>query len=360
MLTRSQVLSKIKKNPAKLSFLPSEWRDDREMILTALKLQGLVLGDLSAISRDTEEYALEAYKSNWESLRFASNRLTSDFEFMTKIVALTKKDSQEASILLSSATGDLKDNDAFIMLCLEQSPLNIEYAKKETYRNNYDLMLSLVKRDGTCYYFASEEIKRDRVFMKTALAQTGLVYSTLPPEFRGEEELILLAAKTYLPILTFDVPSKYKDHPELQSLLDDKELVRHQITNYDPEVYSIISERLRDDEEFLIELLGHPEVCIGLIRYASERLKKNREIAIKACRSYHFSINDLTQYHEADLEVMMSALSKGGRDPLVRTRRILYAYYTKPVQDFMDTHPQQMFSLDLMKAPRDSFAFNRI
>jgi hypothetical protein len=360
MLTRSQVLSKIKKNPAKLSFLPPEWMDDREVVLTALRLQGLVLGDLSPASQDDEEYALEAYKSNWESLRFVSKRLTSDFGFMSKIVELTEKDSQEASILLNSASGDLRNNDAYIMACLEQNPLNIEYAPKETYRNNYDLMLSLVKRDGTCYYYASEGIKRDRVFMKTALAQTGVVYSTLPPEFRDEEELIVLAAKTYLPILTFDVPTRYKDHPELQSLLDDKEFVRHQITYYDPEVYSIISERLRDDEEFLIELLGHPEVCIGLIRYASERLKKNREIAIKACRSYHFSINDLTQYHEDDLEVMMSALSKGGRDPLVRTRRILYAYYTKPVQDFMDIHPQQMFSLDLMKAPRDSFAFNRI
>lgn len=90
-LKKEQIINNIKNGFIKIYELDPKLRDDKDIILEALKENGQALQYASEALRDDEECVIKAMSKNVQMLYFASNRLQSSKELLEKIENLKLK-----------------------------------------------------------------------------------------------------------------------------------------------------------------------------------------------------------------------------------------------------------------------------
>jgi hypothetical protein len=190
---------------------PRRFRSDREMVLAAVASDGIALEFASDNLQDDEEVVRTAIKSDWRALAYASHELRDDFEI---VCSALNADGRVLEFASEGLRGDLriariaikKDWRAFEFCSIElRSDRN--FIQKECFplntnilsfvvdhlRSEPSFMLGCVTHDGLALQYGMGEIKNNKEIVLEAVKQNGLALEFAAPELREKYEIVLPA-----------------------------------------------------------------------------------------------------------------------------------------------------------------------
>lgn len=192
----------------------------------------------------------------------------------------------------------LRSDRCFIESIIKENPSALEYVKEE-FASDRDIVRLAVEEEPECFDYAADILKDDEDFIKTLCASSSMILEYASERIRDSESVFHYA---------YQLPNRFGDEISFASerLRDDKEFVMELLTNItdeeeDIEILEYLSERLQDDEEVVA-------ACVMLntdeFEYASERLQFNAGFALTLMMNMELDIYDmLPEEVQADKEI---------------------------------------------------------
>jgi hypothetical protein len=177
----------------------------RTILIESAAIDGLILGLISETHRDDREIVLAAVRQNGNSIRLASPCLRDDFHIVLAAV-------NETPTALRFADSRLRDNSVIVRAAVRKDGLSLRYASKEL-RNTPEIWRVAVNQDVTALRFAKTNFySRLRLFLEIYLDATDLLKLTMK-KFRGHaEEFLGNSDKLYKPRSWAKIKTIVKDH----------------------------------------------------------------------------------------------------------------------------------------------------
>ncbi|MBR0351026.1 MAG: DUF4116 domain-containing protein [Clostridia bacterium] len=139
-----------------LNNLSDEFKNDSEVIETALNKCGLALKYLLEDNKKNEEYVKIAILQNGLALRYASE--------------------------------ELKNNAEIVRIAVSQNGLALRYASEEL-KNNPEIVKIAVNQDGQALRFASEKLKNNKEIAQLAVEKNSLAIKSVGKELRNNYQI---------------------------------------------------------------------------------------------------------------------------------------------------------------------------
>lgn len=184
-------------------------RSDADLALLAVRADGRALVDAPFQLRDNRELVLEALRSFYFALHYADATLLSDEDFA--IAALRVRPSVFHEIrdahgdswrVMSEAVRqgislnyvpDALCNDARVVLeAVRSCPSSLRFASAEQ-RDSQGVVGAAIERDGRALQFASERLRADRETVGKAVRQCGVALEFASDALRADVEIVLSA-----------------------------------------------------------------------------------------------------------------------------------------------------------------------
>lgn len=190
------------------------------------------------------------------------------------------KDDRDIALLAVNNQGDniyylsarLQHDKAIFIQALKHSPFLIHDYWNDSLRDDKDVVMQAVKKNGHYFTYASSRLQHDRDVAFTAVTREPLVLKSLPEQFQLDKEIVLYAVSHCA------ISIEYM-HPQLN-----------------------------DDQDIILAAINQPH-CGKFIKYASERIKNDKQIGLIAVRSNGFALRFLSLELRNDQDVALAALS---------------------------------------------------
>ena len=274
-MTKEQALQLIQSGDKSLEALSDELRNDRKVVLAAIKKEGYKLEYASDELRNDREIVLAALSNYGNALEYASDELRNDRELVMAAI--------NNGANLKYASEELRNDIEFVSAAIKEGYVILEYASKEL-QNNRDIVMAAVEDYGGNLQYASEELRIDREIVLVAVKNSGGALQYASEELRNDREIVLAAVKESVGVLQY----------ASEELRSDREIVMAAIEK-DAWAIEYVSEELRSDREIVSKAIKKSG---RVLRYASEELKSNREIVLAAIKE---SGNDVLNYASKSL-----------------------------------------------------------
>ena len=266
----------LNENPSVLgAFYPKQWCDDRDDALIVLPQWGFGIHLLSQRLRDDKDLVMmalgegdtnkEAYVCEQSLLRYVSDRLKDDKD----VVLLAM---QHFGLGLTYASDRLKD-DKDVALAAVAHP-----NEKEKY-----FVAEHGCRVECSYNFVSSRLKADREVALLAVQNNPWAYYFAPVDIKRDFEIALTAFNNFVNPEQLKVPAEF---------LDDKSFILKTIQN-------------------------------GSIKYASARLKDDKDVALAALKRAHDDYRYLSFERQKDPGLILLAAQDGLSNLYPANRKIL-------------------------------------
>lgn len=246
-------------------FYPKGWCDDREIAMHAVNKEGFALHALSQRLKDDKEIVMTA---------LSHSNYTEDF------VPYICEQS-----LLRYASERLRDDKEVVLLAVQQFGLGLTYAS-DRLKNDKDVALAAVShpnekheddveekecRVECSYNFVSERLKADREVALQAVKNNPWAYYFAPQEIKYDFEIASIAAGNFI----------------------------------NPKLLKIPAE-LFDNKDFVLATIKK-----GTIKYASPRLKNDKDVALAAVKVRPNYYQYLSFEKQKDKDVILLAARDG-------------------------------------------------
>ena len=182
------VLKAVMQNGSYLKFVAVEFRNNREIVLSAVKnfrsaFYGVALESASEEFKNDREIVLEAVKSIGLSLEFASKELRNDREIVLEAV-------KNYGNSLEFASDELRNDSEIVLNALESNKFALKFAS-EAFRNDPEIVLEAVKKYGDLLKFVSEELRYDRRIAFEAIKNSWEALEFTSEELKNDREIVL-------------------------------------------------------------------------------------------------------------------------------------------------------------------------
>ncbi|KAG2378497.1 hypothetical protein C9374_008136 [Naegleria lovaniensis] len=209
---REIVLEAVKKYGSAFQYASQELRNDREVVLEAVNQNGWALQHASQELRNDREIVLKAVNQNGSALQFASQELRNDREIVLKAV------NQNGDALLF-VSQELKNDREIVLEAVKQNEDAFVCASKELQRN-IDWLLEIknennnikeyiqehlfgtvekakqgISRNIKAFLLLKPSLQEDRNFVLQIVKQNGLVLEYASQELKNDREIVLEAVK---------------------------------------------------------------------------------------------------------------------------------------------------------------------
>ncbi|MGL6120633.1 MAG: DUF4116 domain-containing protein, partial [Fusobacteriaceae bacterium] len=211
-------------------------RNNKDIVLTAVKKNGLDLQDASKELQNDKEIVLAAVTNSGDALQYASKELQNDKE-----------------IVLAAVTN---------------YGWGLHYASEE-FKNDKDIVLAAVTKNGYALQDASEKLKNDKEFVLAAVTKNGYALQYASNEFRKDKDIVLAAVTNYGDAL----------HYASEEFKNDKDIVLAAVTNYGDALRLFASEELQNDKEFVLTAVTKNGEAL---HHASYEFKNDKDIVLAA------------------------------------------------------------------------------
>ena len=155
--------------------------------------------------RDDEEIALAAIKQEVSALDFVSARLVSDDEFIRKAMKFHWAAIRYGSFQLQG------DRSLFLEIA-RSFPNGIDLVRdcyQRSWRNDREMVMALARYDGSVFREISDELKSDKGVVISAVREFSLIINYVNPGLQEDPDVLLACvrgskepAKFYLPVPT--------------------------------------------------------------------------------------------------------------------------------------------------------------
>ncbi len=251
----------IHRNGDVLKYASNRLRDDKEVVLLAVKSSGWSLQYASDRLSDDKEVVLFAVKQYWGAWYEASPRLRKDKDVVIEAI-------KNNIYLLNDVSFDLVDDKEF--------------------------MLRAISIDALAYCYVSERLKNDRDLIILAVKKDGMIIKELPSEFKDDKEIATIAVSRGPNILEYVSPR----------LKDDRDVVLKSVS-IDGSSLQDASDRLKDDKELVIIAIRN---AFEAYLDASERLKNDRDVVFELIKISPFQFKNIPNQFKSDKEIVFEAV----------------------------------------------------
>lgn len=140
------------------------------------------LSHLANDLRDDKEVVLAAIKKNANTIMYASKRLRDDDFIVFEAV-------NRSGSVLKYASDRLKDDRDIVMTAVKEYGTAIEYASLRL-KNDREIALEAVKNESYAFDHVSSGIKNDKEIAMIAVKQNGYLFAQLSKELKQDKELM--------------------------------------------------------------------------------------------------------------------------------------------------------------------------
>ena len=250
-----------RRNGDVLKYASMELRDDKDVVLSAVKKNGWSLSYASDRQADDKDIVLSAVKKYWGAWEAASPRLRKDKDVVIEGI-------KNNIYLLNNVSFDLVDDKEF--------------------------MLRAISIDALAYRYVSERLKNDRDLIVAAVKKDGMIIKDLPSKFKDDKEIITIAVGNDPYALEYASPR----------LRDDRDVVLKSVSIHG-RLLQYASDRLKDDKELvIIAIRSEFEAYLD----ASERLKNDRDVVLEFIKQNGYQFKVIPDKYKSDKEIVIEAV----------------------------------------------------
>ena len=191
--------------------------------------------------KDNEKIVEIAVKNKAEELKFASDRIKNDKDFIMEMYRYHEKRFNE-EVIISNIGKNLKNDKYFFEPLVKERPSLYRYIGSKLKQDlNFLLVasggmsyastkiinkintdreyaLNAVKK-GLSYSYLPNEFQNEREFALESVKKNGGNYVILPINFRMDKEITLIALKTRKEVVKYSVPNKLKNDLDIKMYL---------------------------------------------------------------------------------------------------------------------------------------------
>ena len=207
----------LEKHPEHLKFACKSLKDDRDVVLSAVKKYGFTLIYASSRLRDDKELVLVAVKENPWVLACVSERLMDDKDVVLEAV-------KKNGYVLQFASGRLRDDKSVVLEAVkgDYSIDGLEYLiEHEKYDKKYmdTIGLDIMLKSGGPLYYAAERFRDDKEVVLEAIKG---IYGFWPERtlelvskrLRADEDVVYAALKEHPQLANETIYNSEKDKEE--------------------------------------------------------------------------------------------------------------------------------------------------
>ena len=228
---RARMLDVIDK-PASFSNMPADARDDFDVAITAVRLDGWLLQFASDELRNDRDIVGAAVQMYGDALAFASQSLHEDREIIKKAVTsngnslrmapLALRDDLEivlaavrgpAGFALKHASHAMRNNREVVLTAVRSRGQSLAFANIRL-RNDHEIVMNAVSRWGTALRVASPALQNDRYIVLAAVKNNGLALRYASPTLRNNREVVMKAIQNKGSALQF-ASDALRNDPEI-------------------------------------------------------------------------------------------------------------------------------------------------
>ena len=250
-----------------LCILDDKYKNNKEIVLTAVKERGYALKYASEKLRNDIDIVCEAINRDNNAFFFAGDKIKSNRNNILKIV---NRINNLNVVFLKYCNDEIRDDEEIVLRLATINCEEFEYAS-ERIKNDRNFILELIEKNPNIIRVLNAKFKNDKeIVLKSIFDDNGSNLKLI--KYIGDD---LKKDKEFLKQIV-DINGSALLYDGLEILRDDKKTALKAI-EFDPGVTQCISDRLKDDEEvmFLASTYGY---CL---EHASERLKNDEEFVMK-------------------------------------------------------------------------------
>ena len=319
-MNRKEALEIVKSSAYELANLSAEFKKDKEIVLEAVKLEGIVIEFADDSLKQDKEIVLEAVKSNGGAIQFADDNLKNDKEVVLEAIKndgyalehldqVFRKDREVVMLsvknngaALTLADDSLKKDREIVVEAIKQWGVAIQYAD-DVFKKDREVVLMAVEQNGSAIEYVDDSFKKDKEIVHKAVKQTGDALQYVDDVFKKDKKLVLDAVKNFGS--SFD----YAD----DKLKYDKDIIIEAVRSYNHNALEyIVDENLIKDRNFILELV---KIHGQSLKIAHESLKKDKEIVDAAVAqdesAIHFADKSFKKNVKVNKEIYMKTEPAG-------------------------------------------------
>lgn len=215
---------------------------DKEL-LEMLKKNKISLNDVNDSMKDDVSIVEIAVKNNPNELKYASDTIKNNKDFIIKMVKYHIKNNTviEAGKVVNNISKELKNDNEFftslikidnyfyrfagsklkddLMFIIQENGETFAGTKlKNKIETDREYALEAVKK-GYSYWELPEKYKSDRDFALEAVKNNGGTYGVLAKEFQEDKEIALIALKKCKEVVKYSIPKNLKSDPDIKKYL---------------------------------------------------------------------------------------------------------------------------------------------
>ena len=262
-----------------LQFASNERKEDRRIVLEAVKQNGAALQYASAELQGDREIVLEAVKNNAWALRYASLDCKRDRGILLQVIKI-KPD------IFAVIEKDLKIDRDFVLDAVRQSGRSLLTASIE-FKRDREIALTAVKNHGVALRYLSKELRGDRQIVFEAVKQNGFALFYASDELKGDREIVLEAVKQKWWSIAYATAEPRRDNAF---------------------VFEALKQVTADHFGSLIDVMNNGMA----LRVVSAEHRKNREIVLEAVKQNGFALKYASVDLQGDREIVSEAIKQNG------------------------------------------------
>eukprot|EP00945_MAST-04E_sp_MAST-4E-sp1_P002915 g2915.t1 len=260
-----------------------ELRKDREIVLAAVKNNGMALMYASDELRKDRKIMVEAMKNNEMASMYADE--------------LRKEMETVNNNGLYYASYGLRNDRYIVMEAVKNNGLDLQYASKELQKDR-EIVLAAVKNNGMALEYASYGLREDREITMEAVKNNGMALKYASYGLQMDREIVLAAVKNNGMALEY----------ASDELRKDREITMEAVKN-NGMALKYASYGLQMDREIVLAAVKNNGMAL---EYASDELRKDREITMEAVKNNGMALKYASYGPRKDREIVLAAVKNNG------------------------------------------------
>ncbi len=184
---REIVLAAVKQEGLALKLVDETLKKDREIVLVAVQQSGYALQYADETLKKDREIVLAAVQQDGWALEYADETLKKDREIVLAAV-------QQRGYALQYAHESLQKDREIVLAAVQQHGSVLQHADKP-FKKDREIVLAAVKKNGWALQFADESFKKDREIVLAAVKQNGWALMYVDESFKKDREIVLAAVQ---------------------------------------------------------------------------------------------------------------------------------------------------------------------
>ena len=182
-LSKEALMEAVKQNGESLKFASPEFKNDREVILTAVQNKGSAIDFIhNKEFLQDREIILEACKTHGMALSSAPDKFKGDEE-----IAMTAIKNDPFALKLTK--DNIRDNEAIVMEAVKNKGWSLLYAS-DRLKDNKDIVMEALNNNTGALRFASDRLKSDKEVVMKAVKDDVLTLEYADKKLHKDKEII--------------------------------------------------------------------------------------------------------------------------------------------------------------------------